>query len=76
MSRWRSMVRSFDAALLRLFALAMFACSRVWLRLWFRLRRAGLIGAERFWVEIGRAARLNRLAVRAVAAWLRLTRAR
>jgi hypothetical protein len=44
---WRSLVRRFDAALLRHVALAMLACARFWFQLWFRLRRARLIGEDR-----------------------------
>jgi hypothetical protein len=76
MAVWRSLVRRFDAALLRHFALAVLACARFWFQLWFRLRRARLIGEDRFRTELGRAARLHRLAARAMTVWLRLTRAR
>jgi hypothetical protein len=74
MAARRGMVAFLDAMLLRLFALFMFALARGWLRASVTLRRAGALSAERFWVELCRATRFNRLGVRAVAVWLRLTR--
>jgi hypothetical protein len=76
MAVWRSLVRRFDAALRRHVALAVLACARFWFQLWFRLRRARLIGADLFRTELARAGRLHRLAARAMTVWLRLTRAR
>jgi len=68
------LVRALDAALLRLFALAMFALARGWLRASWQLRMAGVLGPDRFWAELTRTARFNRLGVRATTVWLSLTR--
>lgn len=69
----RSMIAALDAVLLRLFALAMFGLARGWLAigLWLRARR--LLGTERFRAELCRAARINRLGLRALHRWLEMT---
>jgi len=73
MAARRKLVTALDAALLRLLARAIFALARGWLHASWRLRAAGLLSSERFWSELARSARINRLGVRALTVWLNLT---
>jgi len=74
MTARRRLATALDATLLRLLARAAFALARGWLHASWRLRAAGLLSHERFWSELARSARINRLTVRALAIWLSLAR--